>query len=171
MGESRGVRVLGIDPGLTRLGYAVVEENAGRIVCLRSGTLTTLPDDQTSERLASLWRGICEVADDSVADSMAVERVFLNANRMSAVGAIQASGVALVVAAQRGMPVFEYSPMEVKHAVVGNGNASKAQVAFMIGKITGDTEIPQGPDASDAVAVAIAHMSHDRIRRVIGSRT
>ncbi|HLF70093.1 MAG TPA: crossover junction endodeoxyribonuclease RuvC [Actinomycetota bacterium] len=171
MSQSRGVRVLGIDPGLTRLGYAVVEEDAGRIVCLRSGTFTTSPDGQASERLASLWRDICEVADGSDADSMAVERVFLNANRMSAVGAIQASGVALVVAAQRGMPVFEYSPMEVKHAVVGTGSASKEQVAFMVSKITGDTATAAGPDASDAVAVAIAHLSHDRVRRVIGTRT
>jgi len=152
------VRVLGIDPGLTRCGVGVVDvagNRAARLVdvtVLRSGL--DLPLEQ---RLLSLAEGLADMLDRHKPQFVAVERVFAQNNVRTVMGTAQISGVALLLAAQRGLPVTLHTPSEVKAAVTGYGSADKKQVGTMVARILGLTEIPKPADAADALALAICH--------------
>lgn len=156
------MRVVGVDPGLTRMGVGVVEEQAGRLLALYFDTITTSPSDETSHRLDQLARGLEAVMREYRPDAVAVETVFLKLNARSAVGAIQASGVALAAAARFGARVYEYAPAQVKQAVVGTGSATKDQVAFMVKRILDGVTV-KGPDATDALAVAITCLNSSKL--------
>lgn len=156
------MRVLGVDPGLTRMGVGVVEEQAGRLSTLHFDTITTSSSDETSHRLAQLAQGLEAVMREYGPDAVAVETVFLKLNARTAVGAIQASGIALAAAARFGARVYEYAPSQVKQAVVGTGSATKDQVAFMVKRIL-DGVSPKGADATDALAVAITCLNSSKL--------
>lgn len=158
------MRALGIDPGLTRTGYGVVEQRAGRLVAIEAGTLRGRPGLAPADQLAELGKGLRRVLDDHRPDSVALERLFLNKNRRTAARAGQASGVALLAAAEAGLAVVEYTPSEVKRAVVGVGTATKQQVAYMVRAILGPDVVPDSPDAADALALAICHLNGARAR-------
>lgn len=162
------MRVMGIDPGLTRLGFGVVEARGSKLVAIGGGCLTTQPRDETSNRLETLFDGLCDLLDEHRPESVAVERVFFNLNAKTAVPVLRASGVALLAAAKSGCHVFEYSPLEVKQAVTGTGAASKEQVRFMISRLLSLAEAPAHLDHSDALALAICHLHTRRLRVVIG---
>ncbi|HVL50149.1 MAG TPA: crossover junction endodeoxyribonuclease RuvC [Actinomycetota bacterium] len=157
------LRVLGIDPGLTRMGYGLVQERRGRLEALTCGTLTTSPTQVTSTRLMMLFEQLRLVLEEWRPDVVACERLFFSANAASAVPAVQASGIALLLAAQSGLVVTEYTPLQVKQAVVGNGNATKKQVQYMVGRLLGGLLQPDTADAADALGVAITHLSSRRI--------
>jgi crossover junction endodeoxyribonuclease RuvC len=153
------MRVLGIDPGLTRCGVGVVEGTVGRPLSLVGvGVVRTSADLPLPQRLVAIERGIEEWIDRHAPDAVAVERVFAQHNLRTVMGTAQASGVALLVACRRGLPVALHTPSEVKAAVSGSGRADKAQVAAMVTRLLRLTEAPKPADAADALALAITHI-------------
>lgn len=163
-------RVLGIDPGLTRLGYGIVETSGERLQCLQclqSGTLATSPGP-SSGRLNHLFTGLSRLVGEWRPDAMAVERVFLKANLKTGIPAIQAWGVALLAGAREGLEVTEYSPTEVKQTITGVGTAGKDQVRYMVEKLLTGAVTPDSADAADALAVAITHLHSRREMSISG---
>ena len=153
------MRVLGIDPGLTRCGVGVVEGDVGRPLSLVDvNVLRTSADVPVAHRLVTIEKGIDAWLDDYRPDAVAVERVFARSDSSTVMGTAQASGIALVVAARRGLPIALHTPSEVKAAVSGNGRATKAQVGAMVTRILRLAELPKPADAADALALAITHV-------------
>jgi crossover junction endodeoxyribonuclease RuvC len=154
-----GVRVLGVDPGLTRCGLGVVEGAAGRPLSLVAvGVVRTSPQDDIGTRLVAVERAVEAWLDEHQPDAVAVERVFSQHNVRTVMGTAQASAVAIVCAARRGLPVALHTPSEMKAAVTGNGRADKAQVATMVTRILRLDAIPTPADAADALGLAICHL-------------
>lgn len=153
------MRVLGIDPGLTRCGWGVVEGSIGRqLRMVDVNVLRTDPQQEVALRLVTIERGIEALIEEHRPDVVAVERVFSQHNVRTVMGTAQASGVAMVVAARRGLPVALHTPSEVKAAVSGSGRADKAQVAAMVTRLLRLEAAPKPADAADALALAITHI-------------
>jgi crossover junction endodeoxyribonuclease RuvC len=153
------VRVLGIDPGLTRCGVGVVEGDVGRPLTLVDvGVIRTSSSVPVPERLVSIERGIEAWIEEHRPDAVAVERVFARSDVSTVMGTAQASGLAMVAAARRGLPVALHTPSEVKAAVSGSGRADKAQVGMMVTRILRLDAAPRPADAADALALAITHI-------------
>jgi crossover junction endodeoxyribonuclease RuvC len=153
------MRVLGIDPGLTRCGVGVVDGGVGRQLSLVDvNVLRTSSDQPVATRLVTIEKGIDAWLDDYRPDAVAVERVFARSDSSTVMGTAQASGIALVVAARRGLPIALHTPSEVKAAVSGNGRATKAQVGAMVTRILRLDAPPRPADAADALALAITHI-------------
>ncbi len=156
---SGAMRVLGIDPGLTRCGIGVVDGSVGRpLTLIDVNVLRTSSGLPVAERLVTIERGIDAWLDDYQPDAVAVERVFARSDSSTIMGTAQASGIALVCAARRGLPVALHTPSEVKAAVSGNGRADKTQVTAMITRILRLDAPPKPADAADALALAITHI-------------
>lgn len=152
------LRVLGIDPGLTRCGVGVVDVRADRSARLvHVGVLRTPPDLAIERRLAQIAAGIREIVEEHGPHVVAVERVFSQQNRHTVMGTAQASGVALLVAAEHGLPAATHTPSEVKAAVTGYGSADKRQVQAMVARVLRLDALPQPADAADALALALCH--------------
>ena len=153
------VRVLGIDPGLTRCGVGVVDGSVGRpLTMVDVGVIRTSAGLPIAQRLVSIEKGLDAWIEEHRPDAVAVERVFARSDSSTIMGTAQASGIALVVAARRGLPIAMHTPSEVKAAVSGNGRADKAQVGAMVVRILRLTEMPKPADAADALALAITHV-------------
>jgi len=153
------MRVLGIDPGLTRCGMGVVEGQVGRPLSLVDvNVLRTSSDLPVAQRLVTIEKGVDAWLDEFVPDAVAVERVFARSDVSTVMGTAQASGIALVCAARRGIPVAMHTPSEVKAAVSGSGRAAKAQVGAMVTRILRLDAPPKPADAADALALAITHI-------------
>ena len=153
------MRVLGIDPGLTRCGLGVVEGAVGRPLSLVTVTvLRTSADAAVADRLVLILDGIEAVLDEYRPDAVAVERVFARSDVSTVMGTAQASGVAMVAAARRQLPLALHTPSEVKAAVSGNGRADKQQVGAMVARILRLDAAPRPADAADALALAITHI-------------
>ncbi|GGD37782.1 crossover junction endodeoxyribonuclease RuvC [Microbacterium faecale] len=149
-------RVLGIDPGLTRCGVGVVDVAANRTATLVHVDVVGSPADaDPGVRLATIARGIRAVLDEYQPDAVAVERVFAQHNVASVMGTAQASGVALMLAAERGIATATHTPSEVKAAITGYGSADKAQVQHMVARVLRLAELPRPADAADALAIAL----------------
>jgi crossover junction endodeoxyribonuclease RuvC len=162
------VFVLGIDPGLSRCGYGAVVREGGGLRAVVAGSITTPPDDPLPERLSALAGELRALVDELRPDVVAVERVLFQANARTAMAVGQASGLALVAAADHGCPVVQYSPNEVKQAVVGYGAATKPQVQRMVQSLLHLTTRPR-PDAADALALAICHLTGAPLRAAIAA--
>ena len=153
------MRVLGIDPGLTRCGMGVVDGDVGRPLTLVDvNVIRTSAGIPVAERLVTIERGIDAWLDEHRPDAVAVERVFARSDSSTIMGTAQASGIALVAAARRGLPIALHTPSEVKAAVSGSGRADKAQVGAMVTRILRLTAVPKPADAADALALAITHI-------------
>ena len=153
------MRVLGIDPGLTRCGMGVVEGQVGRPLTLVDvNVLRTSSDLPVAQRLVTIEKGVDAWLDEYAPDAVAVERVFARSDVSTVMGTAQASGIALVCAARRGLPVALHTPSEVKAAVSGSGRANKAQVGAMVTRILRLDAPPKPADAADALALAITHI-------------
>ena len=153
------MRVLGVDPGLTRCGVGVVDGSTGtRLSLVAVDVLRTGADRDVAERLRRVDAGLEEWLDLHRPDVVAVERVFSQHNVRTVIGTAQASGVAMVAAARRGVPVVLHTPSEVKAAVTGNGRADKAQVQAMVARVLRLTVLPTPADAADALALAICQV-------------
>ena len=153
------MRVLGVDPGLTRCGLGVVEGTQGKPPALVAvGVIRTPAELDVAERLVRIESGLEEWITEHRPDSVAVERVFAQHNVRTVMGTAQASGVAMVVAARRGLPVALHTPSEVKAAVTGSGRAGKEQVTTMVTRILKLDERPSPADAADALALAICQV-------------
>jgi len=153
------IRVLGVDPGLTRCGLGVVEGLPGRPPGLiRVGVIRTPAEDDLAHRLLAIETEIEAWLDACRPHAVAVERVFSQANVRTVMGTAQAGAVAIVCAARRGLPVGLHTPSEVKAAVTGSGRADKAQVTLMVTRLLRMAEAPKPADAADALALAICHL-------------
>jgi crossover junction endodeoxyribonuclease RuvC len=153
------VRVLGVDPGLTRCGVGVVEGVAGRpLTMVDVGVVRTPVDAELGQRLVAIEQGIEQWLDEHRPEVVAVERVFSQHNVRTVMGTAQASAVAMLCAARRGLPVALHTPSEVKAAVTGSGRADKAQVGAMVTRLLRLDAPPKPADAADALALAICHI-------------
>jgi len=153
------IRVLGVDPGLTRCGVGVVDGAPGRAPTLvRVGVIRTPASDDVATRLLAIETEIESWLDACQPDAVAVERVFSQQNVRTVMGTAQAGAIAIAAAARRGLPVALHTPSEVKAAVTGNGRAGKEQVAAMVTRLLQITDPPRPADAADALALAICHL-------------
>jgi crossover junction endodeoxyribonuclease RuvC len=168
------LRVLGIDPGLTRCGMGVVDGDVGRPLRLVDvNVLRTSSSEPVPVRLVTIEKGVEAWIEEYSPDAVAVERVFARSDVSTIMGTAQASGIAMVVAARRGLPVALHTPSEVKAAVSGSGRADKAQVAAMVARILRLPAPPKPADAADALALAITHVwrggAQNRIQAAIAA--
>ncbi len=153
------MRVMGIDPGLTRCGVGIVEGSVGRqLKMIDVNVIRTSAQVEVATRLVTIEKGIDAWLDEYQPDAVAVERIFARSDVSTVMGTAQAAGIAMVCAARRGLPVALHTPSEVKAAVSGNGRADKAQVGAMVTRILGLSAMPKPADAADALALAITHV-------------
>src|SRR5690606_7250983 len=164
---SLSTRIIGIDPGLRRCGWGVIETRGNRLTFVGAGTVTPPVDGSLADRLAALFAGLGAVLDRFAPEEAAVEETFVNAGVRSALTLGQARGVVLVTPALRGLPVAEYAANLVKKSVVGAGHADKNQIAIVV-KALLPTAVMKAPDAADALAIAICHAHHRVSARRMG---
>jgi crossover junction endodeoxyribonuclease RuvC len=156
-GDGAPTVVLGIDPGVSRCGYGVVRRDGGEFRAVAYGVIRTPPHEELPTRLATLLRELDALMVEFPPVAVAVERVLFQVNTRTAMSVGQASGLALALAGRAGVPVAHYSPNEVKLAVAGDGNAGKDEVQTMVTRLLRLAEIPEPPDAADALALALCH--------------
>ncbi len=161
------MRVLGIDPGTLNCGYGIVEEEDSRLFYVTSGGIKSSSKTSLPKRLKKIYEGIEEVIEKHKPDGMAIENLFFSKNVRAALKLGEAKGVAILAAVKRGIPVFEYSPLEIKKSVVGHGSAEKRQVQNMVKVLLGLKSIPHPPDLADALALAICHIHTHRMKEII----
>jgi crossover junction endodeoxyribonuclease RuvC len=163
------VFVLGIDPGLSRCGYGVVERSSRRPRAVAAGVLRTDADCDVPHRLAALRDDLRALITEHRPDVVAVERVLFQVNARTAIPVAQAAGIAMVEAVAAGVEVVEYSPNQVKQAVAGYGGADKEQIERMVQTLLGIEQPLRPVDAADAVALALCHLAHAPLRRRLGT--
>lgn len=151
------LRILGIDPGLATIGYALVDKETNHFDVLEYGIIKTSADKDDIERLKIIHHNIEELIKEFRPEEMAVEELFFNKNVKTAIAVGQARGVILLAGAQAGIKVAEYTPLQIKQAVVGYGRADKRQVQQMVKSLLNLAELPKPDDAADALAVSICH--------------
>ncbi|MDO8682388.1 MAG: crossover junction endodeoxyribonuclease RuvC [Armatimonadota bacterium] len=149
--------ILGIDPGTAITGYGVLNKIGDRLETLAYGAVLTSSKTPAPERLKSIYEQLDKIIETYRPETLVIERLFFAKNERTALAVGRASGVVLLLAAQRGLQTVEYTPLEVKMAVVGYGRADKKQVQFMIQKILGLPEQPKPDDVADALALAVCH--------------
>jgi crossover junction endodeoxyribonuclease RuvC len=168
------VRVLGVDPGLTRCGLGVIDARPGRASMVAVGVVRTPSDAEPGERLIYLEEQIHVWIERFQPDRVAVERVFADVNVASVMTTAHATAIAILVATKAGIPVSFHTPTEVKAAVTGSGRADKAQVTMMVQRILGLADPPRPADAADALALAVCHAwrgaATDRLQRLAAGR-
>ena len=158
---------LGIDPGTATTGYGIIQEDEdGNLTVLNYGVIQTSPELSQAERLVQLYKRIKDILILHHPDNGAVEKLFFERNVRTAISVGQARGVTLLALAESNLEIGEYTPLEVKQAVVGYGGADKNQVQQMVRLILGMIEIPKPDDAADALAVAICHIHSVKIRNL-----
>jgi crossover junction endodeoxyribonuclease RuvC len=151
------VIILGVDPGYAITGYGVIAKESGILKALDYGVVSTPAKSYFPLRLRSIHEGLAQLIANFKPDCLAIEELFFSRNTTTAIGTAQARGVAVLAAAQAGIPVFEYTPLQVKMAVTGYGRAEKAQMQEMVRILLKLSRPPQPDDAADALAVAICH--------------
>ena len=149
--------ILGIDPGVATSGFGLIRAERGRNTLLQYGVITTPPGIPLSERLLQISRDMEQLLETFKPDEMAVEELFFTKNITTGIAVAHGRGVILLAAEKAGIPVFEYTPMQVKQAVVGYGKAEKKQVMLMTQRLLNMKDIPRPDDAADALAIAICH--------------
>lgn len=160
--------VLGIDPGTAITGYGLVREDEEGLALIECGVITTPADQPLSQRLQAIYRGLAAIMGRYRPDQAAVEELFFSRNARTALSVGQARGVVLLAAADAGLPLHEYKPLEVKQAIAGYGGADKRQVQEMVRMLLHLEQVPEPDDAADAVAVAVCHIHSARMRALIG---
>ncbi|MCC8043504.1 MAG: crossover junction endodeoxyribonuclease RuvC [Oscillospiraceae bacterium] len=151
------MRILGIDPGYAIVGYGVLDYDGYRFKPISFGAITTAAGTAFSMRLLDIWRDMNTVINSYKPESLAIEKLYFNTNTTTAIDVAQARGVILLSAANANIPIFEYTPLQVKQAVVGYGRAEKHQVMEMTRSILGLAAVPKPDDTADALAIAICH--------------
>jgi crossover junction endodeoxyribonuclease RuvC len=157
------VRVLGIDPGTAITGYAIVEELDGRLDLITLGVITTPAKTPLPSRLQEIYRSLDELIKQHEPDRAAVEELFFSRNARTAMSVGHARGVTLLALAHAELPIAEYTPMQIKQAVTGYGNAGKRQVQEMVRMLLDLSEVPRPDDAADAAAVAICYLHRAKL--------
>lgn len=149
--------ILGIDPGYAIVGYGVIEKKGNTTTCLDYGVITTGKDESFPDRLVQINDGIDYLIDKYKPDSLAIEELFFQNNQKTAINVAEARGVIVVRAKKKIGKLFEYTPLQIKQALTGQGRADKKQVQYMVKAILNLKDIPKPDDAADALAVAICH--------------
>ncbi len=157
--ERRPIRILGIDPGLRRTGWGVVESDGNRLVYVACGSVTSDDKAPLAARLVAIHDGLSRVIAEFGPDEAAVEQTFVNTNAAATLKLGQARGIAMLVPARAGLTVAEYAPNLVKKTVVGAGHGDKGQIRMMIGVLL-PKAVPKSEDAADALAIAVTHAHH-----------
>lgn len=155
--------VLGIDPGIGRMGYGVVERVKGNVVARVCGCIETKAHTEQAIRLHQIHTEIIALLQEHSPDALAIEQLFFNTNVTTAMAVGRASGVVILAAQQCDVPVIEYTPLAIKMAVTGYGKADKAQMQLMITRLLGLSAVPKPDDAADALAVALCHAVSSRL--------
>jgi crossover junction endodeoxyribonuclease RuvC len=159
--------VIGIDPGTATTGYGLIRENDdGRLVLVDYGAILTLANDPMPQRLRKLYSDLKEIINLHRPESGAVEKLFFQRNVRTAISVGQARGVALLAIAEADLPVYEYSPSEIKQSVAGYGAADKYQVQQMVKALLEMEQLPKPDDAADALAVGICHLHSARFQAI-----
>jgi crossover junction endodeoxyribonuclease RuvC len=156
---TRPIRILGIDPGLRRTGWGLVEIAGNRLAFVACGSVTTREDEALAARLLAIHDGLTRVLEQFCPDEAAVEATSVSRDAKATLKLGQARGIAMVVPAKAGVPVSEYAPNLVKKSIVGTGHGEKAQVRMMIGVLLPKAD-PSSDDAADALAIAVTHAHH-----------
>ena len=151
------MRILGIDPGFAIVGCGVIDYTGNKFSVVDYSAVTTKAGGKLENRLKSIYDGVCDMIDTYKPECIAVEELFFNTNAKTAIQVGQARGVILLAAVNKGLDVFEYTPLQVKQAVVGYGRAEKIQVQQMVKSILNLKEIPKPDDVADGLALAICH--------------
>lgn len=159
------MRIIGIDPGYAIVGFGVVEYEKGRFKTVDYGAVTTMAGDDFNLRLKTIYEDISSVLDAYKPDCLAIEKLYFQNNQKTAIDVAEARGVILLSAAQRGIEIHEYTPLEVKKSVTGYGQAVKTQVQEMTKRLLNLKEIPKPDDTADALAMAICH-AHTSISKL-----
>ncbi len=163
------MRILGIDPGTARMGYGIVEDQGGsRERAVAYGLLETPPEMLAEKRLQTLYRGVVDLILEYKPEALAVEELFFGRNVTTAIHVGQARGIVLLAAADNGIPIREFTPMQVKMSVTGYGRADKAQVQQMVKTLLGLKSVPKPDDVADALAVAIAALHGSNLASRLG---
>jgi crossover junction endodeoxyribonuclease RuvC len=167
--QHASIRILGIDPGLRRTGWGIVEAEGSRLVYVASGLITSDAEDDLAYRLRSLHAGLCEVIARHKPQEAAIEETFVNKDARATLKLGQARGIALLAPAQSGLRIAEYQPNVVKKTVTGTGHGEKGQIQAMIGFLLPKARFDSA-DEADALAIAICHASHRGTERKIAAR-
>ncbi len=156
------MKILGIDPGTAICGYGMIEENKSKIKHLFSGCITSTKKETLVQRLDKIYQELLDLIRKEKPDAVAVEELFFAANAKTAISVGHARGVILLACSQAGVPVFEYTPLQVKQAICGYGRGEKKQIQKMVQILLGLKEIPKPDDAADGLAIAICHANTSR---------
>ena len=160
------MRILGIDPGIAIVGYGVVDKEGNRYKTIAYDSVTTKAHTPLEDRLEKVYNGVCEIIKKYKPDAMSIEELFFNNNAKTALTVGQARGVIILAAVQNHIPVYEYTPLQVKQALTGYGRASKTQIQQMMKSMLGLTEIPKPDDVADALAIAVCHGNSMRFNSI-----
>lgn len=156
--------IMGVDPGLTSTGYGVIKKRGDELRALGYGSITTSPKEALSSRLAKIYREIKELIEEYRPDLVVIEELFFNSNARSAMVVGEARGGVILAAAHCGVGVEEYTPLQVKQALVGHGRAEKRQVSYMVRTLLSLEEEVASTHASDALALAICHAHREKLQ-------
>ena len=160
--------ILGLDPGSAITGYGLISADHGKYEMLDYGALRTEPGPSDAERLVLLYDELRALLKEKQPDCVAIEQLFFNKNATTAVPVGQARGVLLLACAQAGLPISEYTPLQVKQALTGYGRADKSQIQYMVTRLLKLASVPKPDDAADALAIAITHAHNYRGQQLIG---
>jgi crossover junction endodeoxyribonuclease RuvC len=151
------MRIIGIDPGYAILGYGVIEKEGNRYSLVECGVLTTEAGRRMPDRLREIYAGLMDIVEEFRPDVASVEELYFNTNAKTAIHVGEARGVAILACANAGLPIYEYTPLQIKQALAGYGRAEKKQIQQIVKSVLGLKEVPRPDDAADAVAAAICH--------------
>lgn len=160
------MRILGIDPGIAIVGYGVVDKEGNCYKTVAYDAVTTRAHTPLEERLERVYNGIDEIIKEYKPDAMSIEELFFNNNAKTALTVGQARGVIILAAVQNNIPVYEYTPLQVKQALTGYGRASKTQIQQMMKSMLGLSEVPKPDDVADALAIAVCHGNSMRFNSI-----
>lgn len=160
------MRILGIDPGIAIVGYGVVDKEGNSYKTIAYDAVTTRAHTPLPERLEKVYNGVNEIIKMYKPDAMSIEELFFNNNAKTALTVGQARGVIILAAMQNNIPVYEYTPLQVKQALTGYGRASKTQIQQMMKSMLGLSEIPKPDDVADALAIAVCHGNSMRFNSI-----
>ncbi len=151
------MRIIGIDPGYAIVGFGVVEYEHSGFTVVDYGAVTTDAKTEFNTRLMEIYNDLCYIFDKYVPEAMAIERLYFTTNQKTAIAVAEARGIVLLAARQRNIPIYEYTPLQVKNSITGYGKAVKKQVQELTKNILKLPEIPKPDDTADALAIAVCH--------------
>ena len=157
------MRILGIDPGFALVGFGVVDELNGRLSAVDYGVISTPKEDKFAVRLQPIYDSMTALIKKYQPDAISIEELFFFRNQTTVIPVAEARGIIVLCGKQNNVPMYEYTPLQIKQALTGNGRAEKKQIQFMVKNILGLEKVPKPDDAADAVAVAITHLQTNNV--------